>query len=73
VNTYHYIALSMFALLALLDHFGRGHRLAAVPHWRLLGTIAMLSYFAILTYAPLLWDGRPVAAVAASGGRLPDL
>jgi sterol desaturase/sphingolipid hydroxylase (fatty acid hydroxylase superfamily) len=46
----------MFALLALLDHFGRGHRLAAVPHWRLLGTIAMLSYFAILTYAPLLWD-----------------
>lgn len=56
MGTYHYIALSMFVVLALLDHFGRGHRLAEVSNWRLLGTIAMLSYFAILTYAPLLWD-----------------
>lgn len=56
MTTYHYIAFGMFALLALIDHFGRGHKLAAVANWRLLGTISMLSYFAILTYAPLLWD-----------------
>jgi sterol desaturase/sphingolipid hydroxylase (fatty acid hydroxylase superfamily) len=56
MTTYHYIAFSMFGVLVLIDHFGRGHRLAEVPHWRLLGTVSMLSYFAILTYAPLLWD-----------------
>lgn len=56
MTTYHYIAFSMFGVLALIDYFGRGHKLAAVANWRLLGTISMLSYFAILTYAPLLWD-----------------
>ncbi|MFM5930780.1 MAG: sterol desaturase family protein [Novosphingobium sp.] len=56
MGTYHYIALGMFAVLAVLDHFGRGHRLESVPYWRLLGTLSALSYFAILTYAPFLWD-----------------
>ena len=39
MTTYHYIAFGMFGVLVLIDHFGRGHRLAEVPHWRLLGTI----------------------------------
>ncbi len=56
MGTYHYIALSMFVLLALLDFVGRGHQLAKVPGWHLLGTLSALSYFAIITYAPLLWD-----------------
>jgi sterol desaturase/sphingolipid hydroxylase (fatty acid hydroxylase superfamily) len=57
MGPYHYIALSMFAVLAVLDHFGRGHRLASVPYWPLLGIASTLCYFAILTYAPFLWDG----------------
>jgi sterol desaturase/sphingolipid hydroxylase (fatty acid hydroxylase superfamily) len=56
MGTYHYIALAMFAVLALADHFGRGHRLDRVRLWPLLGIISTLSYFAIITYAPLLWD-----------------
>ncbi len=56
MGTYHYIALGMFVVLALLDHLWRGHQLEQVPGWRLLGTVSMLTYFAILTYAPLMWD-----------------
>ncbi|MEY4239201.1 MAG: hypothetical protein RL339_1802 [Pseudomonadota bacterium] len=56
MSTYHYIALSMFVVLALFDYFGRGHELDTVPRWRFLGIISTLSYFAIITYAPLLWD-----------------
>lgn len=56
MTTYHYVALTMFILLALADHFGRGHRLDPVPGWRLMGIASTLIYFATLTYAPLLWD-----------------
>lgn len=56
MSTYHYIALGMFIILALLDYIGRGSRLDDVPGWRLRGTVSTISYFAILTYAPLLWD-----------------
>ena len=56
MGTYHYIALAMFAVLAVADHFGRGHRLDRVRFWPLLGIASTLSYFAIITYAPLLWD-----------------
>ena len=56
MGTYHYIAFAMFAVLAVLDHFGRGHRLDDVRFWPLLGMASTLAYFAILTYAPLMWD-----------------
>jgi sterol desaturase/sphingolipid hydroxylase (fatty acid hydroxylase superfamily) len=56
MGTYHYIALAMFAVLALADHFGQGHRLDRVRFWPLLSIISTLSYFAIITYAPLIWD-----------------
>jgi sterol desaturase/sphingolipid hydroxylase (fatty acid hydroxylase superfamily) len=56
MGTYHYIALAMFAVLAVADHFGRGHRLDRVRFWPLMGIISTLSYFAIITYAPLMWD-----------------
>jgi sterol desaturase/sphingolipid hydroxylase (fatty acid hydroxylase superfamily) len=57
MNTYHYAALAMFVALALLDHFGRGHRLDDVRYWRTLGIASTLFYFTTLTYAPFLWDG----------------
>lgn len=56
MNTYHYIALGMFGSLALLDYLGRGHPLDEVRFWKILGLASTLSYFAIITYAPFLWD-----------------
>lgn len=56
MNTYHYIVLAMFVGFALLDHFGRGHRLAPVRYWRTMGAVSTLTYFVIATYAPFMWD-----------------
>ncbi len=56
MNAYHYAALSMFIVLAVLDHFGRGHQLEDVRYWRILGIASTLFYFATLTYAPFMWD-----------------
>lgn len=57
MGTYHYVFAGLFALFAVLDHFGKGHRLDDVRYWRALGLLSLLIYLVIITYAPFLWDG----------------
>jgi sterol desaturase/sphingolipid hydroxylase (fatty acid hydroxylase superfamily) len=54
---YHYIALGLFAGFAAIDLVARARSFPEVTYWRLKGTAFMLLYFAVSTYAPLMWDG----------------
>ena len=56
MGTYHYIALAMFTTLAIVEYLRRGHSVDPVRYWPLLGIVSALFYFAILTYAPFMWD-----------------
>lgn len=57
IGLYHYVALSMFTGFALLELLSHGRNFPEVTRWRLKGSAFTLLYFAIGTYAPLLWDG----------------
>jgi sterol desaturase/sphingolipid hydroxylase (fatty acid hydroxylase superfamily) len=57
IGLYHYIAVGLFAGFAALDLVARARRFPDVSYWRLKGTAFMLLYFAVSTYAPLMWDG----------------
>ena len=54
---YHGIALALFAGFAVLDLATRARWFPDVPYWKLKGVAFMLLYFAVATFAPLLWDG----------------
>ena len=56
IGLYHYIAIGLFAGFAALDLVARARRFPDVDYWRLKGTAFMLLYFAVSTYAPLMWD-----------------
>ena len=56
IGLYHYIALGLFTGFALLEALGRGRSFPAIARWKLKGAAFALLYFAIGTYAPLLWD-----------------
>lgn len=55
-GVYHAIALSMFAVFAVLDLVIRARTFPNVPFWKMKGVLFTLVYFAVTTYAPLLWD-----------------
>ncbi len=57
IGTYHYIALAMFLVFVVLDLAARARRFPDVPLWQAKGVLFTLAYFAVATYAPLLWDG----------------
>jgi sterol desaturase/sphingolipid hydroxylase (fatty acid hydroxylase superfamily) len=57
IGLYHYLALALFTGFALLELVAQGRAFPAVVRWRLKGTAFALLYFAVGTYAPLLWDG----------------
>ena len=54
---YHLIALGLFAGFAALDLLGRARAFPDVPRWKLKGIAFTLLYFAVATFAPLMWDG----------------
>ena len=54
---YHYIALGLFGAFAAVDLVARARKYPDVAYWRLKGIAFTLLYFAVSTYAPLLWDG----------------
>jgi sterol desaturase/sphingolipid hydroxylase (fatty acid hydroxylase superfamily) len=56
IGIYHYIALGLFAGFALLELAFRGYEFPKIKGWNVRATAATLLYFAIATYAPLLWD-----------------
>jgi sterol desaturase/sphingolipid hydroxylase (fatty acid hydroxylase superfamily) len=53
---YHWIALSMFAVFAVLDLVVRARKFPDVPLWKTKGILFTMLYFAVTTYSPLLWD-----------------
>ena len=56
-GTYHLIALGLFAGFAAVDLLARARAFPEVPMWKLKGIAFTLLYFAVATYAPLMWDG----------------
>jgi sterol desaturase/sphingolipid hydroxylase (fatty acid hydroxylase superfamily) len=56
-TTYHHAALALFAAFCLLDYALRARDFPDVRLWRARGILSMLLYFAVATYAPLMWDG----------------
>lgn len=71
IGLYHYIAVGLFAGFAALDLVARARRFPDVTYWRLKGTAFMLLYFAVSTYAPLMWDGWLGQHQLFDGSRLP--
>jgi len=57
LGLYHYIALGLFGAFAAVDLLVRARRFPEVGRWRLKGIAFMLLYFAVATFAPLMWDG----------------
>jgi sterol desaturase/sphingolipid hydroxylase (fatty acid hydroxylase superfamily) len=57
LGLYHYIAFGLFGAFAAVDLAARARRFPEVGRWRLKGVAFMLLYFAVATYAPLMWDG----------------
>ena len=56
IGLYHYIALGLFVAFALAELASRARIFPDVANWRLKGAGFALLYFAVATYAPLLWD-----------------
>jgi len=56
IGLYHYVALALFAGFAVLELVSRARTFPEVTNWRLKGAAFALLYFAVGTYAPLLWD-----------------
>ena len=57
IGIYHYVALALFAGFVLLELASKGRLFPNVSGWRLKGAAFALLYFAVGTYAPLMWDG----------------
>lgn len=56
MSPYHIIAFAMFGAFALLELLARARRFPDIRFWRLKGLAFAMLYFAIATYAPLMWD-----------------
>jgi len=56
-GTFHLIALGLFAGFAAIDLVARARVFPEVPLWKLKGVAFALLYFAVATFAPLMWDG----------------
>lgn len=71
LGIYHYIALGLFAGFALLDFAIRARAFPDVPSWKLKGAAFTLLYFAVATFAPLMWDGLLGQYQLVDGSALP--
>ncbi len=71
LGTYHYIALGLFAAFAAVDLIARARAFPDIRFWRLKGIAFTSLYFAIATFAPLLWDGLLGAHRLYDAGTLP--
>ena len=58
LSTYHLIAYALFGAFAILEivRAGQGRVFPAMPAWKLRGLAFTALYFAVATYAPLMWD-----------------
>ena len=70
-GTYHLIALGLFAAFAVVDLLARTRVFPDVPMWKLKGIAFTLLYFAVATFAPLMWDGLLGQYQLVDGSTLP--
>lgn len=56
-GTYHLIALGLFSTFAAIDLVGRARVFPEVRLWKIKGIAFTVLYFAVATFAPLMWDG----------------
>lgn len=56
-GTYHLIALGLFSAFAAIDLVGRARVFPEVRLWKIKGIAFTVLYFAVATFAPLMWDG----------------
>jgi len=56
MTAYHWISLGLFTAFALLEGLSRGRAFPRVRRWRMKGIGFALLYFAVATFAPLMWD-----------------
>ena len=68
---YHLIALGLFGAFAALDGVARARLFPEVPLWKLKGVAFTLLYFAVATFAPLMWDGLLGQYQLVDGSALP--
>jgi sterol desaturase/sphingolipid hydroxylase (fatty acid hydroxylase superfamily) len=54
---YHQIALALFAGFVLAELLLPGRAFPALRLWRARAALSTLAYFAVATFAPLVWDG----------------
>ena len=70
-GTYHLIALGLFVAFAAVDLVARARVFPDVPFWKLKGIAFALLYFAVATFAPLMWDGLLGRYQLVDGSSLP--
>jgi sterol desaturase/sphingolipid hydroxylase (fatty acid hydroxylase superfamily) len=70
-GTYHLIALGLFVAFAAVDLVARARVFPDVPNWKLKGIAFTLLYFAVATFAPLMWDGLLGQYQLVDGSALP--
>lgn len=56
-GTYHLSALGLFSAFAAIDLVGRARVFPEVRLWKIKGIAFTVLYFAVATFAPLMWDG----------------
>ena len=70
-GTYHWIALGLFSGFVALELTGRAQAWPRVVGWPLKGLLFTLLYFAVGTFAPLLWDACLGQYQLVDASRLP--
>lgn len=56
MNAYHTISLGLFATFAILELLRSARHFPSVARWKLKGAAFAFLYFAVATFAPLMWD-----------------
>ncbi|TNE59347.1 MAG: sterol desaturase family protein [Sphingomonadales bacterium] len=72
-SEYHLISYGLFAAFALLEilRAGQGRVFPKMPAWKLRGVAFAALYFAVATYAPLMWDSAIGAYSLLDASTLP--
>ena len=71
MSTYHWISLGLFASFAMLECISKGRDFPPVRRWRIKGLAFGLLYFAVATFAPLMWDAALGAHQIVDASTLP--
>lgn len=71
MSAFHWIVIGLFIAFAVLELISKGRQFPAVRRWRLKGLAFAFLYFAIATFAPLMWDEALGAHRLIDGSAMP--